>query len=410
MDPDRLSQARLLKRQLFQSFLLERDAGAILLSKRSNFACLTVGGRNHVSTGGELGASSVLLTTKGEIYYVGNNIELPRVLDEELNGVDAEARSFFWYEAVDSALSGFSHLKVVSDDGSLGENAHKYLDHVRSLLTDVEVEKYRALGKLAAECMTEVCANTLKGMSEQEVAAELVCAAARRGVTTPVALVAADERIAKYRHPLPTESGLLAAEPDAQEKRIERYVMVVGCLEKEGLVVSLTRFKAVAPLDEEIIDSYRRIACVDADIMAATRPGVTLGAVLEEAQRAYQRYGFTPKSADPLKEGEWQNHHQGGLTGYDTRTILAVPGDPTPVLSPQYPENLKKYFGVETTFAQAFAWNPSAPGVKSEDTFMLHADGSKEIITGTPEFPQADLSGSNAEGDTQIMKPGIMPA
>jgi Xaa-Pro dipeptidase len=410
MDPDRLSHARRLKRQLFQSFLLERDAGAILLSKRSNFACLTVGGRNYVNAGSELGASSVLLTAKGEMRYVGNNIEQPRVLDEELKGFDAQARSFFWYEAIDSALSGFSHLKVISDDGSAGENVHKYLDHVRSLLTDVEVDKYRVLGKMAAECMTEVCSNTLKGMSEQEVAADLVCAKARRGVTAPVVLVAADDRIAKYRHPLPTESGLLAAGPDAHEKRIEQYVMVVGCFEKEGLVVSLTRFKAVAALDEEILDRCRRIVCVDADIMAATRPGVTLGAVLEEGQRAYQRYGFTPRSADPLKEGEWQNHHQGGLTGYDTRTILAVPGDPTPILSTQYPDRLKEFFGVETTFAQAFAWNPSAPGVKSEDTFILHGDGSKEIVTKTPEFPQADLSGSNAEGDAQITKSGIMPA
>jgi antitoxin VapB len=410
MVSNRLSKARILKRQLFQSFLLERDAGAILLSKRSNFACLTIGGRNHVSSGVELGASSVLLTAKGEMYYVGNNIEQPRVLDEELGDFGAQARSFFWYEAIDSVLSGFSHLKVISDDGSAGENAHKYLDHIRSLLTDVEAEKYRVLGSLAAECMTEVCAGTRKGTSEQEVAARLVCAAARRGMTAPVVLVAADDRIAKYRHPLPTESGLLADEPDAGEKRIERYVMVVGCFEKEGLVVSLTRFKAVSALDREILDRYRRIACVDADIMAATKPGTTLGAVLEQAQRAYQRYGLTPKSADPLKEGEWQNHHQGGLTGYDTRTIVAVPGDPTPVLSPHYPERLKEDFGVETSFAQALAWNPSAPGVKSEDTFILFSDGRKEIITKTPNFPQVDLSGSNAEGDAEITKSGIMPA
>jgi antitoxin VapB len=410
MDSDKLGQARGLKRQLFQSFLLEREAGAILLSKRSNFACLTVGKRNYVITGAELGACSLLLTAKGEMYYVGNNIEQPRVLDEELTDFDVEPRSFFWYEAIDTALSGFSHLQVISDDGSAGENVHKYLDLVRSLLTDVEVEEYRVLGKLVAECVTEVCTGVRKGMTEQEVATELVCAAARRGIAMPVVLVAADDRIAKYRHPLPTESGLLTAGPDTQGKPIEKYVMVVGCFEKEGLVVSMTRFKAVSSLDEEILDRYRRIACVDADIMVATKPGTTLGDVLEEGQRAYQRYGFTPKSANPIKEGEWQNHHQGGLTGYDTRTIIAVPGDPTPILSSHYPELLKQHFGVETAFALAFAWNPSAPGVKSEDTFILFSDGRKEIITKTPDFPQANLSGSKAEGDTDITKSQIMPA
>ncbi len=410
MSADQLNQARTLKRQLFQSFLLERDAGGILLSKRSNFACLTVGGRNYVNTASEMGASSVLLTAKGEMAYVGNNIEQPRMMDEELADFGLQARSFFWYEAVDKALSAFSHLTLVSDDGSAGENVHNYLDYVRSLLTDVEVEKYRRLGGIAAQCMTEVCAGIKKGMSEQEIGAQVVCGASRKGIAVPVVLVAADNRVAKYRHPLPTENSLLAGEPDAQQKRVEKYVMVVGCFEKEGLVVSLTRFKAVSDLDEEILERYRRIACVDADIMAATKPGVTLGDVLEEAQRAYQRHGFTPKSADPLTVGEWQNHHQGGLTGYGSRTIKAVPRDPTEILSPHYPGRLKEYFGVEASFAQAFAWNPSAPGVKSEDTFILFDDGSKEILTRTPQFPNVDLSGSSAEGDPDVIKSGIMPA
>jgi antitoxin VapB len=143
--------------------------------------------------------------------------------------------------------------------------------------------------------------------------------------------------------------------------------------------------------------------------MAATKPGVTLGGVLQEAQRAYQHHGFIPESIDPLREGEWQSHHQGGLTGYGARTIIAVPGDPTEILSPHYPQELKEYFGLEASFAQAFAWNPSAPGVKSEDTFILFDDGRREIVTSTRDFPQADLSGSTAEGDPDITKSAIMP-
>ena len=409
MTADRLNRARTLKRQLFQSFLLERDAGGLLLSNRANFACLTLGGRNHVNMGSEMGASSMLLTAKGEMYYVGNNIEQPRILDEELSEFDLEARSFFWYEAVDKALSAFSHLTLVSDDGSAGENVHKYLDLIRSLLTDIEVEKYRELGARAAECMTEVCAGIKKGMGEREIAAQVACGAAARNIAAPVVLVAADDRIAKYRHPLPTEQELLDAKRDAREKKAEKYVMVAGCFEKEGLVVSLTRFRAVSKLNSDVLERYRRIACVDADVMAATKPGVTLGDVLQEAQLAYQRHGFTPESADPLKEGEWQNHHQGGLTGYGARTIIAVPGDPTEILSDHYPGALKEYFGVEATFAQAFAWNPSAPGVKSEDTFILLTEGRREIVTKTPQFPQVDLSASTAENDPNITKSGIMP-
>jgi len=41
----------------------------------------------------------------------------------------------------------------------------------------------------------------------------------------------------------------------------------------------------------------------------------------------------------------------------------------------------------------AVAWNPSAPGVKSEDTFLLLADGTQEIVSETPAFPALDSAG-----------------
>ncbi len=40
--------------------------------------------------------------------------------------------------------------------------------------------------------------------------------------------------------------------------------------------------------------------------------------------------------------------------------------------------------------SQAFAWNPSVRGVKSEDTVLLTADGP-EVLTGMPEWPMWDV-------------------
>jgi hypothetical protein len=62
----------------------------------------------------------------------------------------------------------------------------------------------------------------------------LVIEGNKRHCHVPVFLVASDERIAQYRHPLPCSG-----------KAVERYVMVVGCFQREGLVVSLTRMKKV---------------------------------------------------------------------------------------------------------------------------------------------------------------------
>lgn len=105
--------------------------------------------------------------------------------------------------------------------------------------------------------------------------------------------------------------------------------------------------------------------------------------MLDTLRLAYATLGF---SAD-----EWHNHHQGGAAGYAARTCKAAPGEPFPVLDDGWAREVSSLTGARVEFGQAFAWNPTAPGVKSEDTFLLHPDGSREIITRTPGLPQVDL-------------------
>jgi Xaa-Pro aminopeptidase len=89
-------------------------------------------------------------------------------------------------------------------------------------------------------------------------------------------------------------------------------------------------------------------------MIAATRPGATLGAVLEAASQAYEAAGLP---------GEWRNHHQGGTIGYGPRERVATPGDETRLEA-----------------GMALAWNPSVPGGKAEATLLLHDDGPETIL------------------------------
>ena len=132
-------------------------------------------------------------------------------------------------------------------------------------------------------------------------------------------LVAGAERLPRHRHPLPTDAPLG-----------DRAMLVVGA-RRHGLVCSVTRMRAFAPLDAAARARYRALLDVEAAGLAAT--------------------------------------------GYATRDVLATPATREPVRS-----------------GQAFAWNPSGGGFKVEDTVLATEDGV-EILSPDPEWPAVDVAG-----------------
>jgi antitoxin VapB len=382
---------------LVQAFLRDNQYDGVLLSRVDNFAMSTGGKRNYVYLMGDIGVCSLFVTAAGDVYYVGTNIEEARVMDEELAGLGCKSRPFLWFESsAAEAIRREFRGNFVSDDGSLGKNVHEGMAYIRSLLTPDELEKYRRLGKLAAEAMTAAVESVEPGMPEWDIAARLVAEGTNRGCLVPVSLIAADERIAKYRHPIPTEQPLLDR-PNAA-RNVRGYVMIVGCFWKEGLVASITRFRQVGDVPPAIHDAYARVAGVDAIMQEASEPGKTLGDVFAACQQAYARMGFPAT--------EWHNHHQGGTAGYAGRTCKATPGELFPILKKGWTECVKDISGISVEFGQAFAWNPSAAGVKSEDTFILTPDGRKEIVTSTPSLPRVDLEAVLGR-ETTVTKSGI---
>ena len=383
---------------LIQAFLRQHGYDGVLLSRLDNFAMATGGKRNYIYTVSDLGFYSLFITREGQVYYVGDNIEAPRVLAEEIGPFGCEIRKFLWCEGCPADLVKKEfHGALVSDDGSLGQNVHNDLAYVRALLSQDELEKYRRLGPLAADAVTAVAKSVRPGDAEADIAARLVAEGAKRRCLVPVALVAADERIASYRHPLPTEAPLLGSQQ--AEARVRRYVMIVGCFLKEGLIVSITRFRRVGDTAATIPDALARICGVDALAQEASQPGKTMGDAFAALQQAYTTMGFP--------ENEWHNHHQGGTTGYAGRTCRAVPGDPFPILDRRWAKWVKEIASIDVEFGHAFAWNPSGVGVKSEDTFIMLPDGCKEIVTRTPEFPNVDLE-SVLGRPTDVVKSGMM--
>jgi Xaa-Pro aminopeptidase len=355
-----------LKLQRIDDLLDRHSLKALLLRQASSFAWATCGAASTVNVADSQGLASILIAPHGR-YILTDNIEAPRLQEEEhLLEQGWEFRVRPWYEQdglVDELTQGLELGADCEVPGATDLQAE--VARMRAALLPEEVERFRMLCKSSAEAMDAAIMMVRPRLSELQIAAVLVREALSRGVEPIVHLIGTDERIFKYRHPLPTE------------KRLDRYAMLVLCGRKWGLVSSITRLVHFGPIPEEIRSKARAVALVDAHYVSATRPGKKMNEIFQEAADCYRLYGF---------EDEWQLHHQGGLAGYMPREVIATPSTDD-----------------EVTYGQVYAWNPSIAGVKSEDTILV-GEQQNEVLTAIPRWPVTKV---NLRGQT-VERPGIL--
>jgi Xaa-Pro aminopeptidase len=166
----------------------------------------------------------------------------------------------------------------------------------------------------------------------------------------PYGGVVSTRRLPLYRHATPS------GEPIGQR------AMLVFCARRHGLYANLTRFVSFGPANAE----QPELLAVEATGLDAIKPGASLSSVYFALEQAY-RHGLKP---DAIKQ-----HHQGGITGYLSREIVATP-----------------YTATELATGMAFAFNPSWVGVKVEDTFVLTPSGL-ENLTFDPAWPATNVQG-----------------
>jgi Xaa-Pro aminopeptidase len=205
------------------------------------------------------------------------------------------------------------------------------------------------------------------GMTEMEIAALLGVEAQKRGVQPVVNLIATDERIYRYRHPLPTE------------KKLDKYALLVLSGRKYGLVCSISRLAHFGPLPADLQQRVDAAAQANAAFIAYSQPGALISDVFQQGQAAYAAGGFPD---------EWQFHHQGGAVGYEPHEYLGKP-DAQDVISS----------------GQAFAWNPTVAGAKMEDTILVGTQ-ENELITAIPGWPVKEVAVSAL--DVEVMCPMVL--
>lgn len=338
------------KQSKIQALLNSHDLDALLLQRVSSFAWATGGAASYVNTAVSSGEASLLVAPTG-LHLFTNNIEATRLEQEE--GLKAQGWQFHaapWFEAQSELQEMARGLKLGADlpyPGAVDLSAE--ISGMRIALTPEEGERFRQLGRLCAEAMDAAIKQVKPGQSEYELAALVGGELQSRGVQPIVNLVATDERISRFRHPLPTA------------KKLERYAMLVLCGRWRGLVASMTRLLHFGPLPEKLRRKAEATALIDAAFIAATRPGRRVADVFQAGVDMYRQTGFPD---------EWRLHHQGGPAAYEPRELVATP-DSTAVVGA----------------GEAYAWNPSITGMKSEDTILV-GEGDNEILTAMPGWPE----------------------
>lgn len=370
-----------MKLERLRDYMAEHRLEGVVFTTRANFAWLTAGGDARVVAQSEL-AFATLVVDARRVVLLATEIEIDRIQHEEpVRGFTR--RAYPWTRPLADELArvrGTTRGTWVADHAATTGLAPLPGDFVmtcRAPLLPSEIARYEALGHDCASAVESVCLTVEPGDSERDVEARVAGELLVRGVQPAVVLVAADQRIRNFRHPIATDRAL------------RRHLMIVVCGERHGLVASLTRFVHFGALPKELAARHESTCRVEAAMWEATVPGTAYGAVVSAAQRQYAKEGV---------RDEWLLHHQGGPTGYAGRDLVATPDERRPVL-----------------LHQAMAWNPSITGTKSEDTFIVMPSESSDrrgtgvrrlvVTESSPAWPRVTVT---TPGGARLARPAIV--
>ncbi|KQQ86879.1 Xaa-Pro peptidase family protein [Massilia sp. Leaf139] len=345
------------KLALLRGCLETTGAAAICLRGVDWFAWATAGGSSAVLHTAEAGVAEVLVT-RDEAVILTDEIEAARLREEEVPaGFTFHVTPWAQVELRTRYLLGVAGDGLVLSDRPHGSEQPlpTALRQRRLVLMESEQARYRVLGREAAEAMTDTLAAARPEWTEYDLAAAGAAALWRRGIHPALVLAAGARRLPAYRHPTPSH------EP------IGERAMLVFCARRHGLYANLTRFVSFANLSGNAAPQEQQALMeVEATGLATVVPGKSLSAVYHAFAAAY-------KHAD--RQGAIDEHHQGGITGYLAREIVATASTAT-----------------ELEAGMAFAFNPSFAGLKIEDTFLLGPQGL-DNLTLDPRWPAVTVHG-----------------
>lgn len=342
-----------VKLERVRTLLDQKNLSAVLFKKQPNFSWITAGGLNMVGIATEMGVTSVLIT-KDKCYVIANRIESPRMRDEEIDGLGFELIEYEWFENKELEIAkNIATGEIGSDTPIAGLHCIEAdLNRLRYELTDSEIERYLYLGEKLSKSLESVLLFTRPGDSEAEIAGRISSELWKYRIDPTGFMVAADERARLYRHPIPTM------------RKVEKSVMVSVNARYKGLITTVTRMVYFGKVPQNLLSQYRQNVEIECVMIEKTKIGEKMNLPVLAAVETYRKLGYPD---------EWKLHHQGGAMGYYARDIR---------VTPTCEEIVRRN--------QAFCWNPTISGTKSEDGFIV-TDSGPVMITKPFVFPKIEV-------------------
>jgi antitoxin VapB len=337
--------------QPLRELMKEKGLDAFVLRRNPNLAW-AIAGRSHVPTTIDM-ACFDLIITQDDATAVANVVEAPRLIAEELP-TEVSVKTIKWSEGRDPLLPTGS--KVGSDQpGGDRIDLGVEIEMIRASLIDSDLARFTEICVDAAVALGNAMKQVESADREIDVAGLITHALWQADLEIAFLGVAGEERVHKFRHPLPTDAV------------VGNRVSASICAKRKGLIASVTRIITFGAVSDQMVSDYTSIFKVEAALLDATVVGAPFSDPINAAIAAYPANGF---EAD-----EWTKHHQGGPTGFLPRDWPANQGSARLIAS-----------------NQPIAWNPTGKGWKAEDT-VVATDSGVKVLTNDPDWPSFKVNG-----------------
>ena len=352
-----------------REYMTAEQLDGIYISKQNHFAWITAGGDNIITRFTDAGVCAILIT-QSDRYFICNNIEAGRMKDEEfLDQLGFKEMSFYWYEDKEAeciAQAIGANGKLAADIPMAGAvDANPIILDLEKVLSENEIGRYLYMGSLYSKVIEEFMETIRPGDTERKIAGGLAAKMWENGLEPVLFLVASDERVYKYRHPIPTD------------KPVEKWLMISCNARYKGLVTKITRMMYFGDLPKELNEQYLKTLDIENQMIRMTKAGVDDLTIYHEAQKLYAEHGYPEM---------WKEHHQGGPQSYTNGFYLTH-------------ENSHEVIRQH----QCYCYNPSITGTKSEDAVIITEEGPI-FVTYPVSFP-AEVSIIDGH---EYRRPGIL--